>query len=138
MKDSSDTLENWLNPLDLILACFSVTDRQSLEELQSSIVPRILSMKSGIPVLLIGLCSNLREFSNTQVITHDEGILLAEQYNYQSYLECSDDISNHQMVFNTIIDTIATLPKEALKIPTVAPRFFLTKSANNNKPYEIS
>ena len=83
---------------DVILMCFSVDSRDSLENIQAKWVPEIHHFCPNVPYLLIATKKDLRNDPATKqalardkqtIIKPDEGRLMSEKVGAYGYLECS-------------------------------------------------
>ena len=83
---------------DVILMCFSVDSRDSLENIQAKWVPEIHHFCPNVPYLLIATKKDFRNDPATKqalarekqsIIKPDEGRLMSEKVGAYGYLECS-------------------------------------------------
>ena len=83
---------------DVILMCFSVDSRDSLENIQAKWVPEIHHFCPNVPYLLIATKKDLRNDPATKqalsrekqtIIKPDEGRIMSEKVGAYGYLECS-------------------------------------------------
>jgi len=73
---------------DVILICFSVDSRDSLENVSRIWVPEIMHFCPNIPFILVANKSDLRD-EDKDHITYEEGLSVANQIKANGYLECS-------------------------------------------------
>lgn len=72
--------------------CFSVDNRDSLENIQSKWIPEVEHFCPNVPYLLIATKKDLRTdpaFSSVGTIKHDAGKSMADNVGAYAYLECS-------------------------------------------------
>eukprot|EP00483_Globobulimina_turgida_P002372 UN02374 len=76
---------------NVFLVCFSVISRDSYANIQEKWIPEITHHAPGVPKLLIGTKSDLRQDNQfkSELLSHDEGVQLAKQIGAESYIECS-------------------------------------------------
>jgi small GTP-binding protein len=77
---------------DVILMCFSVDNRDSLENIQSKWIPEVEHFCPNVPYLLIATKKDLRTdpaFSAVGTIKYEAGRSMADTVGAYSYLECS-------------------------------------------------
>ncbi len=86
----------------VIMLCFSVDSRDSLENVQSKWVGEIAEHCEGVKLVLLALKCDLREARDTKgssrqsmanLITYQEGLEMAKQIQALRYLECSAKIN---------------------------------------------
>ena len=88
---------------DVIVMCFSMADRESLQNVQDVLVPEYLGNKKQI--ILVGTQSDYaKEASPEQRIHTDEGTRLADEIGAALFLECSAyDYTSVTKVFECIV-----------------------------------
>lgn len=83
---------------DVVLLCFSIEDRDSLENVSEKWGPEVGHYCPGVPVILVGNKLDLRSDpqtletlakSNKAPVSSAEGQLMAEKIGARAYLECS-------------------------------------------------
>eukprot|EP01084_Bolivina_argentea_P149943 261858_1 len=76
---------------NVFLVCFSVISRDSYANIQEKWIPEITHHAPGVPKLLVGTKSDLRNDSQfkSNLISNDEGVKLAKEINAITYVECS-------------------------------------------------
>merc|ERR1712053_50733 len=83
---------------DVFLVCFSVISQASFENVKTKWVPEIQHHAPGVPILLVGTKSDLREDANTQstlaargasMVVKDAALKMAKDVGASKYLECS-------------------------------------------------
>ena len=72
---------------DVFLVCFSLTDRTSFQNVESTWVPEICEYCPKTPFVIVGLKKDLRDVSGG--VSVDEGNSLAKKVNANCYVECS-------------------------------------------------
>ncbi|KAK0131230.1 Rho-related GTP-binding protein RhoG [Merluccius polli] len=82
----------------VFIICFSISSPASYENIKHKWHPEVSHHCPGIPVLLVGTKSDLRNDGETQrklkeqnqvPVTHQQGVALARQIHAMRYLECS-------------------------------------------------
>jgi len=71
-----------------ILLCFAIDSPDSLDSVTTKWVPEVLRYCAGVPLVLVGCKSDLRETSQRPV-TWEEGMAVAQKIGAVKYLECS-------------------------------------------------
>ena len=84
---------------DVCLVCFDVSDRSSFDDVAGVWVPQIQQHTPGVPMVLVGTKSDLRQASKlTALVSEDEATALAERVGCVGYMECSaltgENVSN--------------------------------------------
>jgi small GTP-binding protein len=83
---------------DIILVCFSISSPASFENVRSKWVPEISHHCPGVPFILVGTKSDLRddqaiidelEKRSLSPISYDQGLKMTEEIGAHMYLECS-------------------------------------------------
>eukprot|EP01083_Nonionella_stella_P059518 155730_1 len=77
---------------NVFLVCFSVISKDSYANVTEKWVPEISHHAPGVPMLLIGTKSDLRNdgnFDTANLVKVDEGKKLAQEIGAESYIECS-------------------------------------------------
>eukprot|EP01083_Nonionella_stella_P117178 348819_1 len=76
---------------NVFLVCFSVISRDSYANIQEKWIPEITHHAPGVPKLLIGTKSDLRQDNQfkSDLLSPDEGTKLAKEINAEKYIECS-------------------------------------------------
>ncbi|ODQ79801.1 hypothetical protein BABINDRAFT_161495 [Babjeviella inositovora NRRL Y-12698] len=88
--------------VDIILACFSLTNQTSLQNIKDAWVPELNHFCPGVPVLLVGTKSDLESS-----ITNDQIMSIAQQVNAIGFVKCSaKTMSNVRNVFNFALDYV--------------------------------
>ena len=104
---------------DVILMCFSVDNRDSLENIQSKWIPEVEHFCPNVPYLLIATKKDLRTdpaFSAVGTIKLESGRAMADTVGAYAYLECSAKTREGvREVFTTA--TRAALQKKKRKKP---------------------
>ena len=81
----------------VIMLCFSVDSRDSLENVQSKWVGEIAEHCDGVKLVLVALKCDLRDQSGDEIdrnlISYDEGLAVARQVSALRYLECSGKLN---------------------------------------------
>jgi len=96
------------NTADALVACFSVADRNSLDELENKLIPDVVALrkrgKAPAPIVLLGLKSDLRETTEDGV-SAAEGVELADKLGCAGYLECTamDPRTCHDAVYKVLL-----------------------------------
>lgn len=95
---------------NVFLVCFSVTSRDSYENVKSKWVPEIKqhSQGTGVPFLIVGTKIDLRGQTGDN-LTADEGNALAKELGAASYMECS------ALTQNNLKEVFEQAIREALK-----------------------
>eukprot|EP00026_Physarum_polycephalum_P018511 Phypoly_transcript_20127.p1 GENE.Phypoly_transcript_20127~~Phypoly_transcript_20127.p1 ORF type:complete len:112 (+),score=11.01 Phypoly_transcript_20127:340-675(+) len=80
----------------VFLVCFSLTDRKSLLNVSSVLVPEIKHYSPGVPFLVVGLKEDLRDQNS---IAYKEGHELSMHVGAAGYMECSAKLDKnvHQL-----------------------------------------
>jgi small GTP-binding protein len=77
----------------IVLICFSVEIRESLENVEVRWVPEVTHFCPGVPFLLVACKTDLRNNQNTlqeqTFITSEAGDKMAKRIGAKAYLECS-------------------------------------------------
>jgi len=90
---------------DIVLLCFSVTDRGSFSEILTKWNPEVSHFLDGVPKLLVGLKTDLRE-QTKDAVTYAEAQELAYRIG-ACYVECSAKRREGvEQVFQTAIKTV--------------------------------
>ena len=94
-----DRLRPLLYPqTDVFVICYSVTRRQSFENISSKWQPEVRQFCPGVPYILVATKTDVREDSEqcdrmrrngTDIVTTEEGIELAKQIGAAAFVECS-------------------------------------------------
>merc|ERR1711981_275459 len=110
---------------DVFLVCFSVISEPSFNNVKQKWVPEIRHHAPGVPVILVGTKSDLRNDSETmaklnkqgrQMVTTDQAGCLAKEINAIKYLECSALTQEGlKQVFDDAIRGAMTKPKKSSK-----------------------
>ncbi|KAK4214110.1 ras-like C3 botulinum toxin substrate 1 [Rhypophila sp. PSN 637] len=83
---------------DVFLVCFSIASPPSFDNVTSKWYPEINHHASGVPIILVGTKSDLREDKRTieqlakqkmAPITYAQGLQLGQEINARKYVECS-------------------------------------------------
>ncbi|ORE03101.1 hypothetical protein BCV72DRAFT_37625 [Rhizopus microsporus var. microsporus] len=83
---------------DVILVAFSVDIPESLENITEKWVPEVKRYCPGLPIILVACKTDLRQDQTTieelskqsqQVITYQQGVVVARQIGAYKYVECS-------------------------------------------------
>ncbi|EEB07279.1 rho family GTPase Rho3 [Schizosaccharomyces japonicus yFS275] len=78
----------------VIMICFAVDSRDSLENVQSKWVPEVANNCEGVKLVLVALKCDLRgadddQVNRSKIIDYEEGLAVAKKINAVRYLECS-------------------------------------------------
>ncbi|CAO3634025.1 unnamed protein product [Cunninghamella blakesleeana] len=83
---------------DAVLICFSVDSPDSLENVQEKWHPEVMHFCCGLPIILVGLKTDLRNDpeiiallrkENQKPVTYEEGAHVAKLIDAYKYVECS-------------------------------------------------
>ena len=69
---------------DIFLACFSIVSATSFKNIKSKWLPEIAAHAPGVPTLLVGTKSDMREDAQTIIILCDLGTAMVEQHEVYS------------------------------------------------------
>ncbi|PNS14969.1 GTP-binding protein rhoA [Sphaceloma murrayae] len=112
---SSPTSYMLLKPAVLIL-CFSIADRSSLESLHQTwknVVEAHFNYNEQIPIIVLGLKRDLREEGNRSMIFPHEAVTIAQGMRCDKYCECSALTGELcELVFEDIAKTAAATTTE--------------------------
>ncbi|XP_055390155.1 ras-related C3 botulinum toxin substrate 1-like [Condylostylus longicornis] len=103
---------------DIFLLCFSIVNIESFKSIKEKWYPHLNNFCPKIPIILIGIDSDLRNNENDEenYISYAKGLEMAKEINAIKYLECS------------------ILTKDGLnKISNEAMRLILNSSKKSNK-----
>mmetsp|Transcript_39539 Transcript_39539/g.101524 ORF Transcript_39539/g.101524 Transcript_39539/m.101524 type:complete len:154 (-) Transcript_39539:534-995(-) len=101
---------------DVFLVCFSVVSRTSFQNLKSKWLPEITKKSPGVPFIIVGLKSDLREREDvagylkekgTSVVSKEEAEKAAKEFGAYQYVECSSlTQKNVGAVFSTLVEAV--------------------------------
>jgi len=77
-----------LSTAHTILLCFAIDRESSLGNIESKWFPLVRSLGISVPVIVLGLRSDLRE-SASQCVSEEQGLELSKKLGAVGYLECS-------------------------------------------------
>jgi len=107
---------------DVFLVCFSVISQASFENVKTKWVPEIQHHAPGVPILLVGTKSDLRNDENTKnqlkqrqtaMVTVMNATNMAKEVGAVKYLECSALTQEGlKQVFDDAIRAATTKPKK--------------------------
>lgn len=110
---------------DVFLVCFSIISPYSFDNVKSKWYPEILHHAPGVPIILVGTKSDLRNdqtmlaklaAQNLTVVSKEQADLRAREIGAKSYMECSaltqEGLKN---VFDDAIRAALTKPKPKKK-----------------------
>jgi len=110
---------------DVFLICFSIISPASFENVKSKWYPEIQHHAPGVPIILVGTKSDLRNDHSTvqqlrnkglDVITPQQAQAMSQQINATRYLECSALTQEGlKTVFDESIRAALNKPKKAKK-----------------------
>jgi len=110
---------------DVFLCCFSVMNRASFENVSAKWVPEITHHAQGVPMILVGTKSDLREDKAASdrlrekgqtMVSIDEASAKAKSINAVKYLECSAlTQAGLKSVFDEAIRAVLSPPAQAKK-----------------------
>merc|ERR1719461_103799 len=110
---------------DVFLVCFSVISQASFENVKSKWVPEIQHHAPGVPIVLVGTKTDLRNDANTLQTLSARGAAVVEKSNAEKmageigatkYLECSALTQEGlKQVFDDAIRAAITKPKKKKK-----------------------
>lgn len=103
---------------EIIIVCYSVTDRDSLKNVRDVWIPEARNQtKRKKPIVLIGCQTDIRESDNTDHVTTAEGAEAADQIGAAAFIECSSaTMSGISEVFQTIVKVVLKNRKKKLNI----------------------
>lgn len=108
---------------DVILLCYSVTDRASLEAIASKWNPEVEHFCEGIPKILVALKKDVREQTSpeggvaTKFISTEEGQELAYRIGAYRFIECSAKLrENVDIVFDSAVKAVWDREKRVAKL----------------------
>jgi small GTP-binding protein len=90
---------------DIILMCFSVSDRMSYINLEKQWLPELEKYFNPLPPIVVVACkSDLRSDKSIDCISSREGVSMAIRLNAGAYIECSaKELINLTYIFHTAV-----------------------------------
>lgn len=83
-----EDLSSLPNP-DVFIVCFSLVDKDSLDNVEQFWMPRIRSLGKDIPVILVGTQLDMRKTNEQGHVSDEQGKFFAKQLKTNHYIECS-------------------------------------------------
>lgn len=80
---------------EVLVLCYSVVDRNSLESIKDFWVPEVNNCsRRRKPIILVGTQTDLRKSDNEESVNYEEGEKLAKDIGADTFVECSAHISD--------------------------------------------
>lgn len=76
------------NP-DVFIVCFSLVEKDSLDNVEQFWLPRIRSLGKDIPVILVGTQLDMRKTNEQGHVSDEQGKFIGKQLKSNHYIECS-------------------------------------------------
>lgn len=101
---------------DLLLVCFSLNSKTSLESVSGRWKEEVDHFCKGVPKILIGMKADLRKKTDSNLITWEKAIEIANYIGAKSYIECSAySGDNVDEVFHQCIDILTNRKRKKQK-----------------------
>lgn len=83
---------------EVLVLCYSVVDRDSLESIKDFWVPEVSHCRRRQPIILVGTQTDLRRDNSDDSVSSEEGEQLAKDIGADTFVECTahdNDSVNH-------------------------------------------
>ena len=87
-RDSEMTYSSAVQECDVLIVCYSITDPDSFDNVRTSWIPELQTLKRRSRIILVGLQSDLRS-SNSDCVSLKEGQYLCREIQADGFFECS-------------------------------------------------
>lgn len=103
---------------EVILVCYSVADRDSLKNVRDVWIPEAKNQtKRKKPIVLLGCQTDVRDLDDSDHVTTEEGMQLAEDIGAAAFIECSSaTMTGISDVFQTVVKVVLKNRKKKLNI----------------------